>query len=177
MKKIIIIFAIILAGISLLVWRNYNNSKKNTEISLKSSLQENSSPQTTTTNEKNNSDQKNISNDQIVPDNSGILAGFPEPSVERVGNIDERTIHMGVRQWEWVPIQLTAREGEKVRLVMHNADVPHSISIPELGVNADIPEDGAVVEFMATKKGTFEFFCNTPCGKDHAKMRGKITIT
>lgn len=101
---------------------------------------------------------------------------FPPPSTELVNGVTERTIHMGVRQWEWDPKSIMAKKGELVRLIIHNADVKHGLVIPDLGVNEDIPEDGAVVEFVASKVGTFEFFCSVWCGEGHMEMRGKITI-
>lgn len=104
-------------------------------------------------------------------------APFPPPSVEDIGSLTQRTIHVGVRQWEWVPGKITVNYGEKVILIMHNADVTHSISIPDLNVKQDIPNDGAIVQFMATKRGTFTFLCDTPCGKGHNQMRGEITVT
>lgn len=101
---------------------------------------------------------------------------FPPPSTEVVNGRTERTIHMGVRQYAWDPSSVTAKKGELVRLVVHNADVKHGLVIPDLGVNQDIPEDGAVVEFVASKVGTFEFFCSVWCGEGHMEMRGKIVI-
>ncbi len=101
---------------------------------------------------------------------------FPPPSTEVKNGRTERTIHMGVRQYVWEPATITARKGELVRLIIHNADVKHGLVIPDLGVNQDIPEDGAVVEFIASKSGTFEFFCSVWCGQGHVEMRGKIVI-
>lgn len=101
---------------------------------------------------------------------------FPPPSTEVKNGVTERTIHIGVRQWAWDPSTLRAKQGELVRLIIHNADVRHALVIPDLGVEADIPEDGAVVEFMAKQRGTFEFFCSTYCGEGHMEMRGKIVI-
>ena len=63
-----------------------------------------------------------------------------------------------------------------MRLIVHNADVKHGLVIPDLGVNQDIPPDGAVVEFTASKAGTFEFFCSVWCGEGHMEMRGKIVV-
>ncbi|OGI16141.1 MAG: hypothetical protein A2878_03240 [Candidatus Moranbacteria bacterium RIFCSPHIGHO2_01_FULL_54_31] len=83
---------------------------------------------------------------------------------------------MGVRQYAWEPATITAKKGELVRLIVHNADVLHGLVIPDLGVNQDIPSDGAVVEFTASKAGTFEFFCSVWCGEGHMEMRGKIVI-
>jgi cytochrome c oxidase subunit II len=101
---------------------------------------------------------------------------FPSPSTEVVNGRTERTIHIGVRRYVWEPATITAKQGELVRLIVHNADVKHGLVIPDLGVNQDIPEEGAVAEFVAKKQGTFEFFCSVWCGEGHMEMRGKIII-
>ncbi len=101
---------------------------------------------------------------------------FPPPSTEVKDGRTERTIHVGVRQYTWDPLVLRAEKGELVRLIIHNADVKHGLVIPDLGVDQDIPPDGAVVEFVASKVGTFEFFCSVWCGEGHMEMRGKIVI-
>lgn len=101
---------------------------------------------------------------------------FPPPSTEVVNGVTERTIHIGVRQFEWDPKVIRAQQGELARLVVHNADVKHGLAIPELGVNEDIPPDGAVITFKATKKGTFDFFCSVYCGVGHAEMQGRIIV-
>ena len=66
---------------------------------------------------------------------------FPPPSTEVVNGVTERTIHMGVRQYVWEPATITAKKGELVRLIIHNADVKHGLVIPDLGVNQDVPPD------------------------------------
>lgn len=109
-----------------------------------------------------------------APENSSD--DFPPPIVEQVNGKTERTIHMGVRQWAWDPSIITAKQGERVRLIIHNADVPHAIVIPDLNVEADIPPEGAIVEFDAIKKGAFDFLCATYCGTGHAAMQGTIVI-
>jgi len=101
---------------------------------------------------------------------------FPEPSVEIVNGVTERTIHIGVRQWEWDPKVIRAKAGERVRLIIHNADVRHTLVVPDLQIDIDIPPDGAVADFMATKKGTFDFICGTYCGIGHAEMQGTLIV-
>lgn len=189
MKKIIIIFIILLVGLEILGWRMYKISQKNDRVVSEVPQSTNNVDQEISGYKKPVDDAKNNSNSGVEnssldesanadsSSDSQTLEGFPPIIVEKNGEITERTIHMGVRQWEWTPWQLKANYGEKVRLVMHNGDVLHSISIPELGVRKDIPEDGAVIEFMANKRGTFTFSCVTPCGKDHAKMVGKLIIS
>lgn len=101
---------------------------------------------------------------------------YPRVTIEEKDGRIERTIHMGVRQYAWDPGELRVKEGELVRLVIHNADVMHGIAIPGLDVNMDIPPEGAIVEFVARKKGTEEFFCAVYCGEGHMEMRGKLII-
>lgn len=122
---------------------------------------------------------KNIPIEDIPPvtfSGNWDAGSFPPPSTEVVSGVTERTIHIGVRQWVWDPQIITAKKGELVRLIVHNADVKHGLVIPELGVNEDISPDGAVITFQATKKGTFEFFCSVYCGEGHIEMRGKVII-
>jgi len=103
--------------------------------------------------------------------------GFPPPTVEVINGRAERTIHMGVRQYAWDPSVITAKKGELIRLIIHNADVQHGLVIPELNVlNIDIPPEGAVIEFEASKVGTFVFFCSYYCGEDHSLMQGRIIV-
>lgn len=109
---------------------------------------------------------------------SSIEGSFPAPTVQMVNGRPERTIHMGVRQYAWDPPLVMAKKGELVRLIIHNADVQHGLVIPELNVlNIDIPTEGAVIEFEASKVGTFVFFCSYYCGEGHSEMRGKLSLS
>ncbi len=193
MKKIIIIFIVALVLMEGVSWWVYTSlSSQDTDESPQSG--EETSVLTTTPNgssqqpsEKSENSSSSSDPASIVPEaSSGALssgkavsdfANFPPPSTEVVNGRTERTIHMGVRQYVWEPATITAKKGELVRLIIHNADVPHGLVIPDLGVmEGDIPPDGAVIEFMASKTGTFEFFCSVWCGEGHMEMRGKIVI-
>lgn len=104
------------------------------------------------------------------------ISEYPKITTEVVNGRTERTIHMGVRKWVWEPSTLRAKQGELVRLVIHNADVNHPLYIPELGIEAEVPPEGAVVEFEAKKRGSFFFLCGTYCGVGHAEMQGTLII-
>ncbi|MDO8529205.1 MAG: cupredoxin domain-containing protein [bacterium] len=194
MKKIILLFAALIIAMEGLGWWMYKKSQKSDsapatvsqQLSSKSSKKElNTESQKDESREVKKDSQKEQSKDVQANnqpfsnwsnDSSQAASPFPAPSVEKIGNVTQRTIHMGVRQWEWIPEKITANYGEKVILIMHNADVTHSISIPELNVRQEIPNEGAVVQFTAAQRGTFSFFCDTPCGKGHGQMEGEITI-
>lgn len=89
-----------------------------------------------------------------------------------------REIDMIARQWRWEPSMIRVRQGDRVRLNITNVDVLHGIVIPELGVdNTDIkPGETKAVEFVADKKGRFEFLCSTFCGDRHIEMAGVIVV-
>lgn len=186
MKKIIIIIVAMLVFMEGLGWWAYRSSKKEDSAVANppASVQvatipvpvpvQKSESEKITPKDDNNITNQSSSNDAI---GGGDVSIFPPPSVENINGVTQRTIHIGVRQWAWDPSEIKVNYGEKVILIMHNADVQHSISIPELNVKAVIPEEGAIVTFTANKRGTFDFFCAVPCGSDHSKMKGKIIVS
>jgi cytochrome c oxidase subunit 2 len=196
MKKGIIIFVAILAlmeGVSWWTYTSFNSEEDEPEtvfereqdpITSPDSAAINTPEQQRKTSQEDSpkeTDKRSSSSEPSLSKLPSKWAGsdsesFPPPSTEVVNGITERTIHMGVRQYVWEPATITVKYGELVRLIIHNADVKHGLVIPDLGVNQDIPPDGAVVEFMASKTGTFEFFCSVWCGEGHMEMRGKIVI-
>lgn len=180
MKRLIIGALILLAVMEFFSWQLYKSSKE-------------SDPEQPVSEEKTSLASKNVDAEKIdaieTEDtkngdaeigesqlNSADFENFPPPSVEEVNGKMERTIHVGVRQYVWEPKVIKAKKGELVRLLIHNADVKHGLVIPDLGVYQEIPEDGAVVEFIPDKAGSFEFFCSVWCGEGHMEMRGKIII-
>lgn len=182
MKKIIIIIVAILVFMEGLGWWAYRSSKKedladanpSASVQVATAPDQESKPDKITPNDDSDITSQSSSNDAT---SGGDASSFPPPSVENVNGVTQRTIHMGVRQWAWDPAEIKVNYGEKIILIMHNADVPHSIMIPALDVNVAIPEEGAVVTFTANKRGTFDFFCAVPCGSGHSKMQGKITVS
>lgn len=176
---------LILALMEGAAWLVYKSSKESgadsDSVQKEAGVSENASAQRQVVSEQKDSEKVGT----IAPPQNSLFepalnntdpSSFPPPSVEEKNGKMERTIHIGVRQFVWEPATITAKEGELVRLIVHNADVKHGLVIPQLGVNQDIPPEGAVVEFTASKKGTFEFFCSVWCGAGHMEMRGKIVI-
>jgi cytochrome c oxidase subunit 2 len=186
MRKIIISLIAVLAVMEGLGWWAYKSFQKDDTAKPAQEKVQESPAQPVQVSSKQSSDSvaetpkqttENKPDDIRSSVSSGDARSFPPPSVETVNGVVQRTIHMGVRQWAWDPSEIKVNYGERVILIMHNADVEHSISIPDLNVKADIPEEGAIVTFTADKRGTFDFFCNTPCGKGHSQMKGRITVS
>lgn len=175
MKKSLYIFIpfLILALMEGVVWMviKSSNSKEEVAAVSKTEDQEIKEPQSEIASVKEKTKEETYSTSDNFDSES-----FPPPSAEVKNGRTERTIHIGVRQWAWDPKTITAKKGELVRLIVHNADVKHGLVITDLGVNQDIPPEGAVVEFITSKAGTFEFFCSVYCGEGHMEMRGKIVV-
>ncbi|MDP2838321.1 MAG: cupredoxin domain-containing protein [Candidatus Moranbacteria bacterium] len=170
MKVFLFLLVLLLIVMETLSWRTYQRAKTEKKEVLE-----------TIQGERVSAIRKETGKRASAPMTPGQLslgdeASFPPPTTAVVNGVTERTIHVGVRQWAWDPDVLRVKEGELVRLIIHNADVKHGLVIPALGVDQDIPPDGAVVEFTASKKGTFEFFCSVWCGEGHMEMQGKIII-
>lgn len=91
------------------------------------------------------------------------------------GDIKEFT--MTAKKFEFSPANITVKEGDKVKLTINSLDVPHGFSIDELNIKQDI-EVGkpAIIEFTATKKGTFRFYCSLFCGTGHKEMEGQLIV-
>jgi len=85
------------------------------------------------------------------------------------GNVREITVD--AKMFEFNPSIIKVKEGERIRIKINSLDVEHSINIPELDVH--IHDEG---EFVATKKGTFDFYCHSYCGSGHENMKGVLIV-
>lgn len=69
------------------------------------------------------------------------------------------------------PNTITVNEGDKVKITINNSDTLHGINIPDLGVSGN-----DTLEFTASKKGEFTWYCNNYCGDSHSSMQGKLIV-
>ena len=79
--------------------------------------------------------------------------------------------------FKFVPATITVKKGDTVRVSFKNSGGIHNFVIDELGIKTKTIASGAsdVVEFVAFKVGTFEYYCSV--GTHRAQgMVGKITI-
>ena len=79
--------------------------------------------------------------------------------VQLIGEVKEFV--MTAKQWEFVPETIKVNQGDKIKLKITSTDVAHGFSLNEFGIN-EILEPGKTVEveFIADKRGTFNFFCS-----------------
>ena len=89
----------------------------------------------------------------------------------------DRTQMVHVSNWSFTPETITAKEGEKLSLHFMGIEGNHGFAIPALGISASIPQgESTVVAIPTDTPGTYEFFCNVPCGDGHKDMKGTLTI-
>jgi len=80
-------------------------------------------------------------------------------------------------QFEYSPSTLEVNQGDRVVITAYSSDVPHGLSIPGYGVNLYLDgQNEKTAEFVADKKGTFEFYCSVVCGSGHGTMRGQLIV-
>ena len=99
-----------------------------------------------------------------------------QPSVPAQSG-DFKEFRITAKQFEFSPSTIEVNKGDKVRLIVTSADVPHGISIREYGINEQLnPGKPVTIEFTADKEGTFTAFCSIFCGSGHSNMKGKLIV-
>lgn len=112
---------------------------------------------------------------EIADNRSAIIPSQPDSGLMTLPATIE--FNMTAKQWEFSPSAIEVYEGQKVILHITNLDVQHGFTITELGVSKELPAKQTTdVEFTASKRGTFTFFCHIFCGEGHSGMNGMITI-
>lgn len=99
--------------------------------------------------------------------------------IQASGNVVEISIRVLENQWAWDPDTITVQAGDTVRLKIFNEDpYDHGFALEAFGVNKRLfPKQETLVEFVASKKGDFPFYCSVPCGEGHYKQTGHIVVT
>jgi len=99
------------------------------------------------------------------------------PQSQNSSSSSVKEFTMTAKKFEFSPSTITVSEGDKVKLTINNVDETHGIAITELGVNQILePGTTTTVEFVASKKGTFRYFCSFFCGSGHREMEGQIIV-
>lgn len=69
--------------------------------------------------------------------------------------------------------EIHVKQGDKVRVTLESDDGGHGFAIPAMNVNIQ-GNDSA--EFVAVKKGTYDYHCSIMCGTGHSEMTGKLIV-
>jgi heme/copper-type cytochrome/quinol oxidase subunit 2 len=88
-----------------------------------------------------------------------------------------REITVGAYKYGYYPNPIVVNYGERVRLLMTAADVPHGIRIPEFKVNMLLPLGVTkIIDFTASQKGEFMVHCSVYCGPNHGKQKTRLIV-
>ena len=107
--------------------------------------------------------------------------------VQNSGKEVKMTIRAVKNEWRWDIEKVAVNAGDRVILTIINEDdYDHGIGLDAYGINERMPANSTiVVDFVATRKGKFVFYCSVPCGKgevmgrtrDHFDMTGELEVT
>ena len=89
-----------------------------------------------------------------------------------------KDVYIDGTNWNFAVTGDSINKGDRVRMHVKGSEGVHGIAIPGLGVNSNPIPVGEVrtIEFVASDSGSFEYFCNVPCGSGHMKMRGQLIV-
>lgn len=73
-------------------------------------------------------------------------------------------------EWRYEPEEITLEQCDRVNLTVINEDnFDHGFAIDAFGVSQRLPANGNInVQFVATKSGTFPFYCSVSCSDSGA---------
>jgi len=88
-----------------------------------------------------------------------------------------KTFNIIARRFSFEPNEIIVQKGDKVRLIITSVDTTHGLTIPEYGININIKGGETITqEFIADKKGQFNFACSIFCGSGHSEMEGMLIV-
>lgn len=88
-----------------------------------------------------------------------------------------KTVEMEAGSFYYKPSVITARTGEKVRIVLHSVSMMHNFNIDELNIHSAMVKNGdtATFEFTAGKRGTYEYYCSVGKHRQFGQV-GTLTV-
>lgn len=97
--------------------------------------------------------------------------------IKPTGNIVEINITANKNVWD--PVLITVKAGDTVKINLINEDpYDHGFAIEAFGINKRIfAKQNTSIEFTASKKGDFLFYCSVPCGEGHFEQTGHLIVT
>src|SRR4029078_9182144 len=102
-----------------------------------------------------------------------------EEKVVPNGNTGE--VYMTCIRSKFVPEQFEVHEGDEVKVRLTNVetvrDMTHGLALSRLGINVAVdPGQTAETKFIASKPGTYWYYCTWFCSALHLEMRGRLLV-
>ncbi|MBI2591451.1 MAG: cupredoxin domain-containing protein [Candidatus Brennerbacteria bacterium] len=90
----------------------------------------------------------------------------------------EITMRVIEDKWTWDPAEIRVKAGDLVRLHITNEDpFDHGFAVEAFGINRRLfARRETLVEFLASKAGSFGFYCSVPCGEGHYRQTGILFV-
>lgn len=101
--------------------------------------------------------------------------GSNVPEVVLTGETKEFEII--AKNWEFSPSVIEVNLGDKIELHLKSIEGTHGFAIAEFGISETLTPGGDIhITIIANKKGSFNFYCNVPCGRGHGGMGGVLIV-
>ena len=97
--------------------------------------------------------------------------------IQASGNTVEIEMRVLENKWQWSPDNIKVKAGDRVILRIYNEDgYDHGFALEVFGINKRLfPKRETIIDFVASKIGTFNFYCSVPCGEGHYQQTGTFT--
>lgn len=90
----------------------------------------------------------------------------------------QNTIEIHAKRFEFVPAEITLKKGQTATLSLVSDDVPHSLLVEGLKINAPIVKDHPTqIQVTPQQTGDFKGRCGKFCGMGHGKMTFTVHVT
>lgn len=107
-----------------------------------------------------------------------VSNGMPVPGTNTDEMLVVREFTVEGSNFSFSPSTMTVKKGETVRITFVNKDGFHDFVLDEFGVKTEQIKGGTqeVVEFVADKAGTFEYYCSVGQHRQMG-MKGALSVT
>ncbi len=94
------------------------------------------------------------------------------------GHVTEVDVRVKKDSWAWEPKEIHVKAGDKIVLKIFNEDTyDHGWALEAFGINRRLfPQRSTAVDFIASRAGTFHFYCSVPCGEGHYDQIGTLIV-
>lgn len=99
-------------------------------------------------------------------------------SGKKASPINSVAIQVNIRKRHVLPAVIHVHQGERVRLVVDAADGPSEFVLRAFGIDQILHQaEPAIIEFTASKPGTFAYRCRALRGLWRHTLKGKLVVT
>ena len=98
--------------------------------------------------------------------------------IKASGHVIEIEMRAKENKWVWEPAEIHVKAGDLVKLKIFNEDsYDHGFAVEAFGINKRLfPGRETDIEFIASREGSFNFYCSVPCGQGHYEQIGTLFV-